>query len=276
MPTPTIACPKYYARMYVNESTTHDREKWHKDVKLVELFDKLKKSVLLYADYTHANFHDLHTNIFTRNSADAVRIYFAAFPDDSTDPLVPRGYEGAATFLYAPCKVDASSSYLTDLGIYYLVHPYKGVIDIGLNTAKNWVYDFRGASNILNSLTEIIKKHIPNYPYETDTRSVLHSREDFNDFLTEVDCHNTFTIRAKFSSYHDHETDEDAIKYSCRTIVVYELIDAEGNLINIKEAWRKPHPIVKNKDGENIIEHFTDDFNNAQLCPPNTNCAGGI
>ena len=276
---PTITCPLYYARMYVDQTTADDREKWHNQVKLVELFDKLKKPVLLYADYTSTNFHDLHTTLFTRDSADGVRIYFAAFPNDSTNPLVPRNYEGAVTVLYAPCSHDTSTNSYTDLGKYYLVHPYQGVTDIGYTDAKKWIDDFRGPSNILNSLTDIVKKYVPSpppYPYHSDTKCMIHTRRDFNDFLTEIDCHDVFQIRAKFSSYHDHETLPEARTYMCRTIMVYELIDVGGNVINIKTPGRKPQPITKTHNSETVVEDFSDDFNNGQLCPPDINCAGGI
>jgi hypothetical protein len=264
MPNAKISCPTFYARMYVPSSVSNERDKWHREVKLVELFNLLKKPVLLDTDYSAAHFHDLHAFIFTQLSADAVRIYFAAFPDESNDPLVPSRYEGAATLLYVPCEFDSTTSEYVDLDYFLMLHPYKGLINVGSIVGKNWINDFRGNSKILQSLTSIVKKHIPSYPYNTDTQSILHTRKDFNEFLVEVDCHNTFQVRARFSSYHNNETSPTGKRYLCRTMVVYELIDADGKIINITKEGRMQQSII-NKEGKEILG---DDFNNGSLCPP--------
>lgn len=259
-------CSKYYPNMYVNPLLAANRNQWHLTYKHNELIKILGKSVFVDANCTVPEFQALHKKLFTEYSADAVRIYIVAYPNNSNDPLVPSGYEGTVTVLYAPCYKTIGDNNKVEFieratKPRYLLHPYKGLILIDAKTSQSWLEYYRNGSKILTSLTSIVHQHGGNRNW-SDTKSILHEKKEFDDFLHEIKCQNVFHIRAKFSSYANNETTPTGLKYLCRLVLAYELIDNNGRVIDITDAGREPQPNI-DENGKKL-----DEFNNGSLCPP--------
>lgn len=259
-------CSNYYPSMYVEPLLAANRNQWHLNYKHNELIKILGKSVFIDTNCTVPEFQELYKKIFIENNADAVRIYIAAYPNNSNDPLVPSGYEGTVTVFYAPCykSTDQDNEVIfieRAQKLRYLLHPYKGLILIDAADAKEWIDDYRNSSKILASLTSIVHQHGGDINL-SDTKSILHEKKEIDEFLHEIECQNTFHIRAKFSSYANNETTATGQKYLCRLVLVYELIDTNGRVINIANPGRQ-HQSKTDEKGKKL-----DDFNNGSLCPP--------
>ncbi len=252
-----------YPRMYVDPVNALKRQNWHFMNKYLPLSKALGKPVFIDAAYSMDDFKALYKALFIDYNADAVRIYIGAYPDDVSDLDLETKYAGTLTTFYAPCKL--SNDPITneiifkeeDIRINYMMHPQKGLEKITLDLANKLIDSYRNSPIKLPLLTQIVRDHGGN-SNDTDTRSVLHLKIDFEELLTEANFQGAAQIQAKFTSYTNAEASVQGKKYLCRLTTAYELLDAAGRVIDITLRART--------GSEKKI--LTDDFNNAVLCPP--------
>jgi hypothetical protein len=258
-----IQCNGKYPRMLVDSLTASKRQNWHFMNKYLPLSKALGKPVFIDAAYSTAEFSALHKALFIDYNADAVRIYIGAYPDNVSDLDLEAKYAGTLTSFYAPCKL--SNDPITneiifkeeDPRINYMMHPQKGLEKITPELAKNLIDNYRNTATKLPLLTQIVQANGGN-KNETDTRSILHLKNDFDELLAESVCQEAFQIQLKLTSYTHEETSVQGKKYLCRLTTAYELLDAAGRVIDITLRTRS------NFDKKTMM----DDFNNGVMCPP--------
>lgn len=216
-----------------------------------------------------ADFLELCNQVFTINKADGIRIYMAAFPVDEKEPWVPFSKGGTLTVVYAPCLLNQTTGTYKDIGQgnYYILHPTGGCLKIDQVTAERWIIsEYRNNPLKLPLLTKLVHG-AGGDPAYTDTISVFHTREEFEQLKAEVECQQAAGVVASFTSYTD--TAEPGVNslYLNRMTVEYYLLDANDKLINITERPRLNYTVA---EGEvDVIA-----FNNGSLCPP-YNCEEG-
>ncbi len=224
--------------------------------KSLPLTIELKRQIFYDAVYDYTTFKNL-CNII--NKVDGVRIYIACFPNDSTDPRVPSGFEGMATLIYTPCNRNNTTNYYEDSNFFYYIHPFKGLTNIPKDIAIKWVTEYR--DNIMPELTKIVNAN--GGVSITDTQSVLHKNPDFKELIAEMECQESLYIRASFTSYTNTEGQDVNEEYKARLTIDFELIDGDGKVIYVEER-----PRLKLETNQKMF-----DLNNGDLCPP-LNCEG--
>ncbi|TAG29891.1 MAG: hypothetical protein EAZ35_09005 [Sphingobacteriia bacterium] len=250
-----------YPRMYVDPITASKRQNWHFINKFLPLSKALGKPAFIDAAYSMDDFKALHKSLFKEPETDAVRIYIATYPDDVASLDLETKYAGTLTTIYAPCKLANGSGGIifkeADPRINYIIHPYKGLMSIIPELANSLIDNYRNAIIKLPLLTQIVHD-LGGNKSETDTRSILHLKEDFDELLSESLFQQADYIQLKLTSYTHEETSVQGKEYLCRLTTAYELLDAAGRVIDITLRTRT--------GSEKKI--LTDDFNNGTLCPP--------
>jgi len=254
--------------MSVGKVTVLKRRRWHFQLKTLALSEAMGKPETEEMPSSATDFLELCNQIFTINQADGIRIYIAAFPADENEPWVPFSKGATLTVIFSPCLLNQTTGTYKDLGLgnYYILHPSNGCVKIDQPTAERWIIsEYRNNPLKLPLLTKLVQ-NAGGDPAYTDTISVFHTKEEFEQLKAEVVCQEAAKVVTAFTSYTDSPEPGVNSRYLNRLTVEFYLLDANDKLINISE---RPRGNFSAGDGEpDIIA-----FNNGNLCPP-YNCAG--
>ncbi|HJV20070.1 MAG TPA: hypothetical protein VJ552_09360 [Sediminibacterium sp.] len=254
--------------MSVGKVTVLKRRRWHFQLKTLALSEAMGKPETEEMPGSAADFLELCNQVFTVNQADGIRIYMAAFPADENEAWVPFSKGGTLTLVYAPCLLNQTTGTYKDIGQgnYFILHPSGGCVKIDQLTAERWIIsEYRNNPLKLPLLTNLVH-NAGGDPAYTDTISVFHTREEFEQLKAEVECQEAAGVVASFTSYTDTEEPGVNSHYLNRMTVEYYLTDANDKLINITARPRLNYTVT---EGEVDVTAF----NNGTLCPP-YNCAG--
>lgn len=251
---------------FESQLITSERAKWHFANKTLKLSEAIGKPETQEMIYSIKVFKELYETLFTVHNADGVRIYIAAYPEQSDDVLVPTGKENTLTIVYVPCKLDPVSNRYNniDTNLNFIIHPFKQeLITLSGKIAYEWIHiNYVNNPIKLPFLTEIIHNFGAN-PRYTDTKGIFHTKAEFGNFLGVINNLNPEYITASFTSYTDDSTSlSTSNKYkSSRMTVGFCLLDIDGKIMNFENNGHV------NIQLENSDLRFIQ-FNNGTLCPP--------
>lgn len=237
--------------MYVNKALVKKRHAFYLLHKLPSLSKAIKKDETTFIHNTYANFKGLIEELLRNQDIAGVRIYLAAYPSDETSGYVPEGKTNTLTLIYKPC-ISVGGHYTDNGDDFYILNPLSPFTIINKDVATEWIVANYQHSK-LNVLNPIVTSFGCNAP---DTRSILHTRKQLTELITEMDNHSAEYISINFSSYSGNESGVSQ-EYLFRLFVEFNMLDKYNKIISLEDSC-------------NVFDQRTEQvaFNNGVLCPP--------
>ncbi|SKA10411.1 hypothetical protein [Sediminibacterium ginsengisoli] len=192
-----------------------------------------------------------------------LRIYIGQFGNSTSDPLTPKGMENQLTvvFSYTTCVDELDMNYKDDKKYYIITELNKRIVLVQNNDVAN-----QRVKRYNDDCRKRLGQIFGNMPGENpaETKSVLHKHSHLQEIEKLIGAINADDalqpdvafVWLRLTSYMANEPDADSIGYQKRLTVEFDLVDEDGNVIDILYDERS-HGVL----------------NNGGLCPPNT-CYG--
>lgn len=242
--------------MYVNKALVKKRHAFYLLHKRPSLSKTINKDETTFIHNTYANFKGLIEELLRKQDITGVRIYLAAYPSDEISGYVPEGKTNTLTLIYKPC-ISVGGHYTDHTGDdFYILNPLSPFTIISSAVATEWIVANYQHSK-LNVLNPIVTSFGCNAP---DTRSILHTRKQLTELITEMDNHSAEYISINFSSYTGNENDDPmGVKkeYLFKLFVEFNMLDKYNKIISLEDSCK-----VFNERSYQMA------FNNGVLCPP--------
>ncbi len=202
-----MSCTGQIPRIWVEKGLSRSRREHFMDVKFSGYVRTTNKHDVTYVFY-HALIFKGFLNFIS--ATDGVRIYLASYPDEGPADLVPPGLGGMMTFIFAPVNQIANTNHFSDQGTYYILNPGAQYRRIDKDVASAWVRNFQssklGIYTVLSNLAD------------SDTKSVLFTKEQLRELFDEMTCQNASGIRLYLSSYLPNDPDARSSRHRRTTI----------------------------------------------------------
>jgi hypothetical protein len=238
--------------------------------------------------YRKEDILDLMTRIEALSGASGLRFYFADYcstGNPAVDAIVQAGNRDLLTLIFAPTKDATGDDFYIDLGKYFIISPFGGVIELTKEVAGKMANAFRSKKRKL--LEQICwDAGRPDFEETISLWIGLSAWTGSRGFVGELNCQGATGLAVYFGSYDKEETfpsDGDDVSVGWQLTLIFELTKTSlydganyNYCVDIEDTAGFKQ---RSKDEEEVsqkagFKKFFIGGNTLNPCPPSTtNCS---